>query len=87
MKLRALLVTGALAALTACSSGASGSGPQAERLVVVSAPLSTSPWIGTFTRRGAELAAKELGDVRVEVLDNRGSPSQAAADAREAVRR
>lgn len=58
-----------------------------QALVVVSAPVSTSPWVGTFARRGAELAARELGDVRVQVLDNRGSPQQAVADAREAVSR
>lgn len=71
---------------TACGGGDAGPG-RGQALVVVSAPVSTSPWVGTFARRGAELAARELGDVRVQVLDNRGSPQQAVADAREAVSR
>lgn len=64
-------------------------GSAQDLLVVVSAPLSTQPWVGEFTRRGAELAAADLRDpsVRVEVLDHGGSPQRAAANAREAVRR
>ena len=82
MKLAALLASGALV-LAACGSPdpAAGGGS----LVLVSAPLSSAPWIGSFVERGARLAARELGDVRVEVRDNRGSPQQAVADAREAV--
>jgi ABC-type branched-subunit amino acid transport system substrate-binding protein len=65
--------------------------------IVVSAPVSTSPWIATAERKGAELAATqinarhvlELGskhyEVDVKVLDDAGSPQQAAANAREAV--
>ena len=65
--------------------------------IVVSAPVSTSPWIATFERNGAQLAADELnGDggvkfggskhkVVITVRDNGGSPQRAAADARAAV--
>ena len=47
--------------------------------------MSSAPWIGASVERGARLAAQELGDVRVEVRDNGGSPQQAVAHAREAV--
>lgn len=90
----------ALAALlaTACagSSGSSTStGPTVT--VVVSAPTSTSPWLATFERNGAQLAADQINAhhslklggkayrVTVKVLDNAGSPQQAAANARQAV--
>ncbi len=60
-------------------------------LVVVSVPLSTSPWIGRAIERGARLAAAELAGtrtpIRLEVLDNAGSPQAAAAHARTAVDR
>ncbi len=61
-----------------------------EALIVVSAPLTSQPWIGDFVRRGAELAAEEVSAdggrrYRVEVLDNAGSPQQAVANARQAV--
>jgi ABC-type branched-subunit amino acid transport system substrate-binding protein len=64
---------------------------------VVSAPVSTSPWIAGFERTGAQLAAAQLnakGGVKyggsthrvvVTVLDNAGSPQQVAAHARRAV--
>jgi len=62
-----------------------------ELLFVVSAPLTAQPWVGEFVQRGAELAAAELEadgrDVRVEVLDNGGSPQRAVANARTAVSR
>jgi len=58
-------------------------------LIVVSAPLSTSPWIGRAIERGARLAAEQLAGkrqaVRLKVLDNAGSPQTAAANARRAV--
>jgi ABC-type branched-subunit amino acid transport system substrate-binding protein len=59
--------------------------------------VSTSPWIATFERRGAELAAAELNadggisygghkhHVVVEVRDNAGSPQRVTDDARHAV--
>jgi ABC-type branched-subunit amino acid transport system substrate-binding protein len=65
--------------------------------VVVSAPVSTSPWVATFERNGAQLAAKQANSdhslelhgkryrVEVRVLDDAGSPQQAAANARQAV--
>ena len=87
--IRALLVALALLA-SGCSAGA-GDGPADEVLVVVSAPLTSQPWIGRFAERGARLAAEELnrkgGNVRVDVLDNGGSPQRAVANARDAVAR
>jgi ABC-type branched-subunit amino acid transport system substrate-binding protein len=82
-----------LAALPACSAG--GPATQDEALFVVSTPLTEQPWVGQFVQRGAELAATELnGDggivgrqVRIEVLDNGGSPQRAVANARTAVSR
>ena len=68
-------------------------------LVVVSAPVSTAPWIATSERRGAELAAAQLNadggidyagrrhHVVVDVRDNGGSPQRVVADARTAVDR
>jgi len=65
--------------------------------IVVSAPTSTSPWLATFERTGAQLAAEQINArhslkmggkayrVDVKVLDNAGSPQQAAANARQAV--
>ena len=81
----------ALALLPACSDPASAD----DLLVVVSAPLTDSPWIGEFVQRGAELAAAELNadggvdgrDVVVDVLDHGGSPQRAVANARTAVSR
>ena len=77
-----------LALLAGC--GGSDGGSKGEALVVVSAPVSAQPWVGTFLTRGAKLAAKELAagkgrHVRVEVLDNGGSAQTAAANARQAV--
>jgi ABC-type branched-subunit amino acid transport system substrate-binding protein len=76
-------------ALAGCSGGSSP-GATHEALVVVSAPLTAQPWIGTFLERGAQLAAEEVAGekgttVRVEVLDNGGSAQTAAANARKAV--
>lgn len=84
----------ATSALAACSS----STPRGDDVTfVVSAPVSTSPWIATSERNGAELAAAQLNasggisfgghahHVRVEVRDNGGSPQQVVADARAAV--
>jgi ABC-type branched-subunit amino acid transport system substrate-binding protein len=84
----------AAAGLTACN-GSAPSGSSVE--IVVSAPVSTSPWIAGSERTGAELAAAQLnanGGVKyggakhrvvVTVLDNQGSPQQVAANARKAV--
>lgn len=77
----------AVAPLVGCGSDRPAKG---RVLVVVSAPLTTAPWIGRFAQRGAELAAAQVGAVAgrrvvVETLDNAGSPQQAAANARRAV--
>ena len=65
--------------------------------VVVSAPVSSQPWIAGSIKKGAQLAVDDLnarGGVRVGnakkklsliVLDNGGSPANALANAREAV--
>lgn len=88
--MRRLLAAAAAGVLlvVGCSSAAPRS---TEALVVVSAPLSTSPWIGRAIERGARLAAVELAGtrtpVRLEVLDNGGSPQRAVAHARRAVDR
>ena len=67
--------------------------------VVVSAPVSTRPWIARSIERGAQLAVDEInedGGVRLKggarklklvVLDNGSSPATALANAREAVER
>ena len=78
-----------LAVLPACAQQGTGDGDGL--LFVVSAPLTAQPWVGEFVQRGAELAAAELEadgvEVRVEVLDNGGSPQRAVANARTAVSR
>jgi ABC-type branched-subunit amino acid transport system substrate-binding protein len=90
-------VAGVLTFVTIASgcSGSSASGSDVE--FVVSAPVSTSPWIARFERNGAELAAAQLNEhggikyggsthhVVVTVLDNAGSPQQVTAHARKAV--
>jgi ABC-type branched-subunit amino acid transport system substrate-binding protein len=67
--------------------------------VVVSAPVSTEPWIAGSIQHGAQLAVDEInadGGVQLKagkkklklvVLDNGGSPATALANAREAVKR
>jgi ABC-type branched-subunit amino acid transport system substrate-binding protein len=84
-----LLVLG----VTACGGGSAAApeaATEAAALVVVSAPLTAQPWIGSFLDKGARLAAAEVDagagrHVRVEVLDNGGSAQTAAAHARRAV--
>lgn len=89
-----LLLAVLLSLLTACG----GSGPRATPagdpvLFVVSAPLTSSAWIGAFVQRGAQLAADELNasggiggrPVKIAVLDHAGSPQRALANARTAV--
>ena len=62
--------------------------------VVVSAPLTSAPWVGTFIERGAQLAVDEVNvhgigsdhrKLRLRVVDNAGSPRAAADAARQAV--
>lgn len=89
----ALTLSLAATGLVACSSTPRGD----DVTFVVSAPVSTSPWIAEFERNGAELAAAQLNaaggvtfgghahHVRIDVRDNGGSPQQVVADARAAV--
>ncbi|MEU8276045.1 ABC transporter substrate-binding protein [Microbispora bryophytorum] len=86
-----------LVLVSACAGGGSRGTSADEFQVVVSAPMSTEPWIGAFIERGARLAVDELNahggvttpsgarKVRLTVLDNAGSPAKAAANARKAV--
>ena len=77
-----------------------GCGSDGDRVpVVVSAPVSTEPWIAGSIERGARLAVKEINDnggvlvgdgskeLELVVLDNASSPATAQANAREAVSR
>jgi ABC-type branched-subunit amino acid transport system substrate-binding protein len=93
--LLAIAVVTAAAGCGGSSHTANASGPAVT--VVVSAPASTSPWLARFERTGAQLAAEQINArhllklhgksyrIEVKVLDNAGSPQQAAANAREAV--
>ena len=90
------VVAVALAA-AGCGGGNSVSSSSPSVDIIVSAPVSTSPWIADFERNGAELAADQVnarGGIRIDgrkrrlvikVMDNAGSPQQAAAIARTAV--
>ncbi|HWK26388.1 MAG TPA: ABC transporter substrate-binding protein [Solirubrobacter sp.] len=67
--------------------------------VVVSAPVSTEPWIAASIKQGAQLAVDEINaqggfslktgkrKAKLVVLDNASSPATALANAREAVSR
>jgi ABC-type branched-subunit amino acid transport system substrate-binding protein len=93
MALVALIVA---LALTGCGRSAENAVP-----VVVSAPVSTEPWIASSIEKGARLAVEEINDeggmvvglkgerrpLELVVLDNASSPAQALANAREAVSR
>ena len=94
--MRLLFACSALGAVVLCMSceraGSSvppaGNGP----LIVVSAPLTTAPWVGQFAERGAQLAVDQLnatlsgrGRIRLQLLDNAASPSTAVAIARRAM--
>jgi ABC-type branched-subunit amino acid transport system substrate-binding protein len=82
--------------LAACAATACG-GDANTVAVVVSAPVSSQPWVARSIVNGARLAVDDLnarGGVRMGnakrklklvVLDNGGSPANALADAREAV--
>jgi ABC-type branched-subunit amino acid transport system substrate-binding protein len=86
----------AVCALAACG-GSGGGGDSGAIPVVVSAPLSTEPWVAQSIERGAKLAVGDInarGGVRIGtgrkplklvVLDNAGSPANALANARTAV--
>jgi ABC-type branched-subunit amino acid transport system substrate-binding protein len=95
---RSFIVTACVAVTTVLTGAACSSTPAGDDLrIVVSAPVSTSPWIAEFAKRGADLAAEQLNDdggveyggrahdVVVTVRDNAGSPQQVVADARAAI--
>ena len=88
MRAPAVLLAGLAVLLPACSAEEPAGGGGTIR-VVVSAPVTSSPWIGSFVQRGAELAAAELEadgtTVELEVLDHAGSPQRAVEHARTAV--
>src|SRR5690349_4359549 len=79
--------------LTACGGAGGGDG----LAVVVSAPVSSQPWIARSITQGAKLAVDDVNarggvvvgtrheKLRLRVLDNGGSPANALADARTAV--
>jgi ABC-type branched-subunit amino acid transport system substrate-binding protein len=83
----------------ACLAGCGGSGAgEAETVpIVVSAPVSTEPWIARSIQQGAQLAVDDINAkggvvigtatkrLRLDVRDNAGSPANALADARQAV--
>ena len=88
----------ALGLLGGCGNGSTDSAGDGDAVtIVVSAPVSTSPWVADFERNGAELAAGQLNadggvsfggrshHVRIEVHDNGGSPQRVVADAQTAV--
>jgi branched-chain amino acid transport system substrate-binding protein len=78
--------------------GLSGCGGDGDTVpVVVSAPVSTEPWVAKSIQRGAQLAVDEINadggvalkagkkKLKLVVLDNGSSPATALANAREAV--
>ena len=98
MKLRLVIVLAIVALaglLPACSPTKAGSRPSL--LVVVNAPFSKAPYIGTTIARGVELAAAQINgrggiktgtaayDLRIERLDTALSPQQAVGNVRRAV--
>jgi ABC-type branched-subunit amino acid transport system substrate-binding protein len=94
-----IAVTGRLVLIAlVLALAAAGCGSGGDTLpVVVSAPVSSQPWIASSIKKGAQLAVDDLnarGGVRIGsakkklslvVLDNGGSPANALANAREAV--
>jgi ABC-type branched-subunit amino acid transport system substrate-binding protein len=92
-----MMRVGVIAGLVAlCLAACVGGGPPTLE-VVVSAPVSSQPWIARSITQGAQLAVDDVnarGGVRVGrareklklvVLDNGGSPANALANARTAV--
>src|SRR5262245_8403020 len=90
-----VIVVAALALLTACG-GRTASGDNVA--AVVGAPASAEPWVARAIENGAKLAVEDInrrGGVKVGgrdrklevvVLDHAGSPANALANARQAVR-
>ncbi|HVF05736.1 MAG TPA: ABC transporter substrate-binding protein [Frankiaceae bacterium] len=95
-RLLAAVAAGTLLVLPACDSGGGG-GPAGDDLaIVVSAPISTSPWVARSVVNGARLAVAELNEKGVRVggrtrrfrlveLDHGDSVERALANARQAV--
>lgn len=94
--MRRLLAGLLLLALPGCTDGGGGGPGGAEIPVVVSAPLSTSPWVAEFVVNGARLAVDELNRAGVKVgdetrrfrlveLDHANNVDRALANARRAV--
>ena len=88
-----------LLALLACLLGACGEDKDTVQ-IVVSAPVSTEPWIASSIEKGARLAVDEINaggglelqngerrPLKLVVLDNASSPATALANAREAIDR
>ena len=90
-----VIVVLALALLTACG-GRTATGDAVP--VIISAPVSTEPWIARSMERGTKLAVQDINDrggvklggqnrpLEVIVLDHGSSPANALAHARQAVR-
>jgi ABC-type branched-subunit amino acid transport system substrate-binding protein len=84
-------------AFLACLAGCGGGASDDSVPVVVSAPVSTEPWIARSIQQGAQLAVDDINakggvaigtekkQLHLEVRDNAGSPANALADARQAV--
>ncbi len=78
----------ALVALALVAAGCHSPKKSEGFVVVVSAPISTSPWVADFVVNGARLAAQELTgktDFRLIELDHGNSVERALANARRAV--
>lgn len=85
--MRRVAAVAALLLLAACSDGGEPAG--GEVTIVVSAPLSSSPWVAESVVRGTRLAVDELNAkgarYRVVELDHANSVERAQANARRAV--
>jgi ABC-type branched-subunit amino acid transport system substrate-binding protein len=98
VRYRTWLLAALLLLAAACSRGSAGTDAD-EVLLVVSVPVTHTPWVANFASRGAFLAAEEINaaggidaggrqrKIRVDVMDNSASPATAADVAREAVSR
>lgn len=96
MRAAFVLLVAASSALSACSSAPPSS--SRELVIVVNAPLSKTPYIGTTIRQGVQLAVDQINAkggidagggqrfrLRVEALDNALSPQRALDNVRRAV--
>ena len=97
--MRGLIALTAVAALVAagCGGGSGSSGGRKSLLVVVNAPFSRTPYVGTTIDRGVSLAVRDIHvrggipvggtsyDLRVKRLDDALSPRQALRNVKRAV--